>query len=269
MITNNKVSIVTICYNCVGEIENTIKSVIAQTYQNREYLIIDGASKDGTLDIVNKYKTDIDYILSEPDHGIYDAMNKGLMKASGDWIIFMNAGDNFYDETVLSKFMKCINNETIIAYGDVMNIGSFYKYRSLADKLSNMDKYMTVHHQSTFTRLDYHKKHPFNLAYHLSADYDFFYHAYFRDNVKFQYIPQIVANFDRSGISSSNFRKSYAEDLKIWGKENDTLFKLKMNAKMSSWEIKLKIKQLFMNQAQLKQLEYIKLVKAGFEPIEL
>ena len=72
-----------------------------------------------------------------------------------------------------------------------------------------------------------------------------------------------------SGISSSNFRKSYAEDLKIWGKENDTLFKLKMNAKMSSWEIKLKIKQLFMNQAQLKQLEYIKLVKAGFEPIEL
>ena len=85
------ITVVTICYNAVDTIEETIKSVIEQTYPNIEYIVIDGGSKDGTVDIIKKYQDKISYWVSEPDRGIYDAMNKGTMKANGRWINFMNS----------------------------------------------------------------------------------------------------------------------------------------------------------------------------------
>ena len=100
-----KISIVTIAYNCVSEIEDTIKSVISQQYDNKEYIIIDGASTDGTMDVVNKYKDDIDVIVSEPDRGRSDAFNKGIEKSTGDYIVMMNAGD-LLAEDALNKFAK-------------------------------------------------------------------------------------------------------------------------------------------------------------------
>ena len=102
MLETNKISIITVVFNSVNYIEETINSVINQTYSNIEYIIIDGSSTDGTKELINKYKTKIDYYISEKDHGIYDAMNKALNHVTGSWIVFMNSGDKFYNNKVLS-----------------------------------------------------------------------------------------------------------------------------------------------------------------------
>lgn len=100
---NPKISIITISYNNKADIEDTINSVANQKYLNKEYLIIDGGSKDGTLDIINKHRHTIDYFVSEPDKGISDAFNKGIKAATGDWLVMMNAGD-MLAEDALQKF---------------------------------------------------------------------------------------------------------------------------------------------------------------------
>ena len=93
---NPKISVVTVCYNAVDLIEETILSVINQTYRNVEYIIIDGASTDGTVDIINKYRDKIAYFVSEPDKGIYDAMNQAVGRIRGDHVLFLNCGDYLY-----------------------------------------------------------------------------------------------------------------------------------------------------------------------------
>lgn len=92
---NLKISIITVVYNGISEIEKTIQSVLNQTYPNIEYIIIDGGSTDGTIDIIKKYQGQLAYWVSEPDEGIYYAMNKGIQKATGEWIHFRNCGDYF------------------------------------------------------------------------------------------------------------------------------------------------------------------------------
>lgn len=112
-----KITVVTVCYNAVDTIENTILSVLNQTYDNIEYIIIDGSSTDGTVDIIKKYADKIAYWVSEPDNGIYDAMNKGIDIATGDYINFMNAGDGFYDNEALSNLMPFIKNNVSVIFG--------------------------------------------------------------------------------------------------------------------------------------------------------
>jgi len=128
---NPKVSIITITYNAEKVLERTIFSILNQTYKNIEYIIIDGASNDGTLIIVEKYKNDIDIIISEPDNGLYDAMNKGLKAANGEYVWFMNAGDEIFDENTTEEIFK--NLDADIYYGNALFVNNNGEHEGLRD----------------------------------------------------------------------------------------------------------------------------------------
>ena len=159
----NRVTIITISYNAVLGIERTINSVITQTYSNLQYIIIDGGSTDGTVDIIKKYADKIDYWVSEPDSGIYYAMNKGIAIADGDWINFMNAGDYFVDRNVIEQIfqhnIECTDN---VIYGNT--IGK-YKHGFISEKpepLVVMNKRLPFCHQSVFVKEQLIKSMPFD-----------------------------------------------------------------------------------------------------------
>ena len=116
---NCKLSIITICYNIKDEIERTCKSIVGQTWQDFEWIVVDGGSTDGTLEVLKKYSDRIDILISEKDSGIYNAMNKGIKLANGEWLNFMNGGDNFASNDVLEKVFKNKNYEADILYGDM------------------------------------------------------------------------------------------------------------------------------------------------------
>lgn len=163
VLSNDKVSIITVCYNAEHEIEKTILSVIEQKYNNVEYIVIDGKSQDSTIDKINHYADSIDIIISEPDHGIYDAMNKGISLASGKWICFMNAGDLFYDEHVLCKIFNNNHYDVDVIYGDTVHITKYGTYLFKAGKSSDLERNLPFCHQSCFVKLERLKQHKFDL----------------------------------------------------------------------------------------------------------
>jgi glycosyltransferase involved in cell wall biosynthesis len=115
-----KISLITVTYNAARVLESTIKSIISQTFTNYEYIIIDGGSTDGTLEIIKKYEPHIHYLVSEPDRGLYDAMNKGLQAAQGEYVWFMNAGDEIYDKDTLAQVFAVREQVADIYYGDAL-----------------------------------------------------------------------------------------------------------------------------------------------------
>ncbi len=212
-------SIVTVCYNAVDTIEETIKSVLDQTYDNIEYIIVDGNSNDGTIDVISKYADRVDYFISESDNGVYDAMNKGIDIATGEYIGFMNAGDKLVDCNVIEKVAASLDPESSVIYGDtIFKTKSTYRLqKALAvEKLSYMGIFC---HQSAFVRLDYHKNNIFDLNYKVLADFNFFYKAYNVDHVKFQKLEIPISVFDQTdeGLSKRNYKQNYKEFINIIG----------------------------------------------------
>lgn len=215
-----KITIITISFNAVKTIEQTILSVINQTYSNIEYIIIDGCSTDGTIDIIKKYSNQITTWISEPDKGIYDAMNKGINVASGEWINFMNSGDSFYNNNVIKEFIDKISPNTEIAYGDTMILHTLGNYIKKPKPLNQILKKMIFGHQATFIKAQLHKKYIFDTNFRSSADYNFFYKMYNQKHL-FQYIPIVVTNYDAtSGMSTDNYHIVKREDAIIQGKTN-------------------------------------------------
>ena len=200
------ITIITVSYNAVKDIENTILSVLNQTYPNIEYIIIDGGSTDGTLDIIKKYQDKITYWVSEPDTGIYDAMNKGALKATGMWLNFMNAGDTFYNEQVLEEVFKdkdCDNADVI--YGDVVYIHPDREDIRKAAPLKRIKVGIPFCHQSAFVKTKLQQKYLFDTTYKICADYNFF-HTLHKKGCSFKYKEQIIDKYLTGGLSSDSIK---------------------------------------------------------------
>ena len=214
----DSISIVTVCFNARETIESTIQSVLSQDYPGIEYIIIDGGSSDGTQEIISRYADQISLFISEKDNGIYDAMNKGLAAASGEWIHFRNAGDLFLSERSLSLFFeKKIDKEVQIVFGDCIYINEWgYRLMKPGILTHNHKTGMPVLHPATFVRTAYHKQHPFDLSFQSSGDYKFMYEC-FEDGIRMEYRPIPVASFPTGGFAMKNLKRTYREDCRIQG----------------------------------------------------
>ena len=174
-----KFSIITVTYNAGAVLEDTIQSVITQTYRNVEYIIVDGGSKDHTLDIINRYREHIHTLVSEPDKGLYDAMNKGIRLATGDYLCFLNAGDELHEDDTLQLMVHSITGTELpdVLYGETAIVdeeGHFLRMRRLsAPENLNWKSFkdgMLVCHQAFFPRRELAE--PYDLRYRISADFD-------------------------------------------------------------------------------------------------
>lgn len=201
---NVKVSIVTVSYNSVATIEQTIRSVLNQTYKNIEYILIDGNSTDGTKDVILKYKDSIATFISEPDEGIYDAMNKGIRQATGDIVGIINSDDWYETDAVEKVVYNFEKNNAELIYGTMWNI-SENGMRTLSKPVfQNQLWWEMIPHPTVFMkRYIYEKYGGFNIKYKIVADYDLIIRLYI-DGIKFMYINEIIANFRLGGISTRN-----------------------------------------------------------------
>lgn len=214
-----KVSVITPCLNGEKTIEETVKSVLGQTYENIEYIIVDGGSTDQTIEVLDKYcsvsKGRLKYI-SEKDDGIYDAMNKGILQASGDVIGIINS-DDWYEIDAVEKIVKCFCDTNADAvYGEIWVIDE-----------NGQREYHTVHsafppHPSTFIkRCIYQKYGMFDTSYRIAADRDLLL-RFMKRGIQFKYISQILANFRKTGISNTRSllcaKETYEINMKYLGK---------------------------------------------------
>jgi glycosyltransferase involved in cell wall biosynthesis len=206
-------SVITATFNSEQYLEQTILSVLNQTYCNIEYIIIDGGSTDGTLDIINKYRHRIAAVVSEPDSGIYDAFNKGVRLASGDMISFLNSDDYFYDPSVLEQMAAVFSArpELKVTYGNVLMLDEKNGYeRPLGKPLTYEDfRYGEMcQHPSMFVRKELFAAHgPFDLSYQIVSDMEFAAYCFKHYEKYAQYLNRIVVVFRSGGVSSNPIRR--------------------------------------------------------------
>lgn len=216
---NIKLTIVTVSYNAVNTIEQTISSVINQSYPNIEYVIIDGGSTDGTVDIIKKYKDKIAYWISEPDGGIYDAMNKGIKVATGEYVYFLGADDTLIDISIIQAVVCDMsdNPSDIYSYGVYcVNNKLMQKYVGNSHAKKHLDVVDMVPHQGLFVKRSIAVKLPYDVNYKITADYKFFLQCYRNKEISIRYEDYPVAFYAMDGISSNSVRELRNERIKIF-----------------------------------------------------
>jgi glycosyltransferase involved in cell wall biosynthesis len=195
-----KVSIITVSYNSQDTIEDTINSVLAQSYKDIEYIIVNGKSTDNTLDIVNKYRDKISNIISEPDKGIYDAMNKGIRLATGDIVGILNSDDLYVDSKVISKIVKNIEkNKADCCWGNLVYVDKsdtnkiIRNWKSCEYKESLFKVGWAPPHPTFFVKKWIYEKYGlFDLNFPISADYEIMLRFLEKYKIKSCYIPEIL-----------------------------------------------------------------------------
>lgn len=196
-----KLSIITINYNNRDGLRKTIESVVNQTWQEFEYIIIDGGSTDDSVDVIKEYADRIDYWVSEPDKGIYDAMNKGIDQAKGEYCLFMNSADTIYETTTLEGVYPQLDGTDIVS-------GNLICDKKLSKSPISVDMYMlyvhTLPHQATFIKRKLFDIYPYDTKYKIVSDSKFWIQTLVFGNAGYKHIDYIIADFDVYGISSTN-----------------------------------------------------------------
>jgi len=211
-----KFSIVTVCYNSVQTIEDTLRSVAAQTWPEVEHILVDGGSNDGTLAIVERYRESLSKVISEPDHGIYDAMNKGVHAATGDVIGFLNADDFYAHANVLGDVARLMTREHLDAlFGDV----EFFRPENPAVAVRRYSSsrfrpsriawgWMPAHPASFFRREVFQKAGPFRTDYRIAGDFEFVVRAFGCKALRYRHLPEVLVRMRTGGISTGGWRNS-------------------------------------------------------------
>lgn len=213
-----KISIITVCYNSESTIRDTIESVISQSYPNIEYIIIDGGSQDSTLNIIKEYKNKIYKYISEADHGIYDAMNKGISVSTGDIVGILNSDDFFYSDSTVADIATAfeLNKKVDLVYGDVVFVNSvdtnkvvrFYSSKSFKPYKLRFG-WMPPHPASFITRSSYENIGKYSLEYKISSDYEFFVRMLLVHKLNYVRINKIIVNMRVGGVSTSGLKNSW------------------------------------------------------------
>lgn len=217
------ISIITINYNDAAGLEATIRSVANQTHQDYEHVVIDGDSSDGSKEVIQKYRDHFSYAVSEPDSGIYNAMNKGIRASKGDYLLFLNSGDALFDNDVLEKVAVQLSDEYKIYYGNVLRVFnsgvtktkyypkelsfSFFVDSALAHQTVFIDRKL-------FSEISY-----YNESYQVLADWEFLILAICKQHIPYKHLGMVVANYDMTGISSQ------PEGKKIMKQERDRCYR--------------------------------------------
>jgi glycosyltransferase involved in cell wall biosynthesis len=208
-----KLSIITINKNNAAGLEKTIQSVTAQIFSDFEYIVIDGSSDDGSVEIIKKYAEKITYWVSEPDSGIYHAMNKGIKAARGEYCLFLNSGDILINKNTLNKIFEEISScpASDIYYSDCVNQNNTI---SMPPKLLNIEYFIhdSINHQNSITKRELFLKHGFyDEKFEIASDWAFFISEFWVHKTKFTYIKHCISLYDTNGISSSQVEKSRSE----------------------------------------------------------
>lgn len=222
-----KISVITVCYNAAEHIEKTILSVVGQTFTNYEYIIIDGGSTDGTIDIVKKYLNKIDYFITEADDGIYDAMNKGIYQARGEYLNFLNAGDYYFSDRTLAKVSNKLTNEDYVC--GIAKIGKC-KYWIPISRFASATRIAhghNINHQASFIKRKLFKD-GYDIHYPIMADDFFFFHERVINKCTYRRLWIVTNWYDRTGISCNpmNTSKIQSERRLFWKKNgiNEAIF---------------------------------------------
>lgn len=210
----NKVTVITVVYNNVEGIRTTLESFVSQSWSNKEIVVVDGGSTDGTWDVINSFAGNIAYKSSEPDRGIYDAMNKGIDKATGEWIIFLNSGDVFVDSTVLERVFENEDFEGIdVVYGNSIEVTGVSRLLQVAPSdISRMEYYPVYRHGSSFVRTSVQRKYKFNLELKdklgYSLDWEMI-HRMYKSGCTFKKKDVAVQAFLKEGVSDRPYKSRW------------------------------------------------------------
>ena len=235
-----KFSVITVTYNAGAVIEDTIQSVITQTYKNIEYIIVDGASTDKTMSIVNRYRYRIHTVVSEPDRGLYDAMNKGIRLATGDYVCFLNAGDELHEDDTLQLIVHSLAGLAElpdVIYGRTAIVdreGHFLRMRRLEppENLTwrSFRQGMLVCHQAFFARRDHAV--PYDLRYRFSADFDWCIRVMKQSTVLHNTRLTLI-DYLNEGMTTRNHRASLRERFRIMCRHYGTVQTVALHLKFA------------------------------------